>query len=328
MLFAETLLLTLATGVLDYATGAELSVLIIYAFPIIFAAWHGDRRLGITMAIIGAATWAFANYTGHLYHTSWGYGSAALARLAYFVFLAIGATALRAQREADLMRIEALERTRQLEQEIVRTCEQEQARLGRDLHDGLCQNLAAIMIAVKWVASSQNEIVAPWSDRLLEIERQLGDAVNQARNLARGMVPMPLEGAGLSIALDELSLKMQRLTSINITFRESGNTTVGDPSLATQLFRIAQEALGNAIKHSKANNIAIDLEGNPVQLRLSIADDGRGLPTREMSNGGIGMATMSYRARSIAAQFDIQSLPGKGTTVVCTLPQNRETSLI
>ena len=311
------LLGVLVVGYLDYVTSWELSLFVFYGVPIFLTVWYYDRNAGHLMAVICAATWWIANYTSHPYQTSLGYAWAAVSRFAYFVFVAVGGSALKSHRDADRARIIALERTRQLEQEIVRVGEREQQRIAQDLHDGLCQHLAAIGCVAKSLADDLDAGNVQGARDAREIESLIRDAVVQARNLSHGIAPVQIESSGLATALEELALRSDRYSSVSVTFSQDGARPVPDPVIATHLYRIAQEALANALRHSGAKHITINLDAGSDGLTLSVVDDGTGFAPESVDGDGFGLRTMTYRSSLIGARFDVKSTPGKGTTVSC-----------
>ncbi len=320
---AEMLALSLAIGWTDFSSGWELSLFVIYALPILVVVWLVDRAYGVVFAIFGALIWWTANRNEHPYQTAWGYYVATFSRLVYFLFVAVGGAALKANRDADRSRIAALERERQLEQEIVRVSEREQQRIGRDLHDGLCQYLAAVALATKSLADDLTKAEAPHAEEAREIEDLLREAVNQSRSLARGIFPVRLDGSGLALALDEMAATTRHLTSINIRFEETGNTQIPDSDIGIQLYRIAQEALSNAMKHSEASRIVISLHREDGELRLVVSDNGKGFSHPPADSTGLGLGTMKYRAHAIGARLEIAPGPERGTRVVCRAPIDR-----
>lgn len=325
-LLLEAVVLLFMIGYVDRRTGWELSMFVFYAVPIFMAVWFVSRSSGLVLAVLGGVVWWMANRTEHPYQTEWGYYVATFSRLVYFSFVAIGVAALKSQRDADRARIEALEHTRQLEQEIVRVSEREQQRMGRDLHDGLCQYLAAVSLSVQSFADDLAAEGSPRAGEAREIVFSLKDAVAQARSLARAVFPVQMDGAGLSISLDELATMTRHLTAMNVIFEESGDTRVADPEVATQLFRIAQEALSNAMKHSEASRIVLSLHRENGALELDIVDNGRGFSLAPDFRGGLGLGTMNYRARAIGAELHIDSAAGEGTRVACKIALPASTS--
>jgi len=320
VLVVEMLALLLAIGLVDQRTGWELSLFVFYAVPILTVVWFANRAYGFGFAVLGALIWFLANREEHPYQTSWGYYVATFSRLVYFLFVAIGGAALRVKRDADRARIAAMERTRQLEGEIVRVSEREQQRIGRDLHDGLCQYLAAISLSAKSLADDLAAGSDKHADAAREIEFLLKTAVAQSRNLARGIFPVQMDGAGLSIALDEMATMTRHLTSMNVQFEESGDTRIGDPEVGTQVYRIAQEALSNAMKHSEADRIDISLHREDGHVRLTVADNGKGFSKGALASTGLGLGTMRYRAHLIGAELDFTTGAGGGAQVICRVP--------
>lgn len=320
LLLVEISVLLGVIGWLDCRTGWELSFFVFYAVPIFMAVWFVGRSPALGFAVAGALIWWFANRGEHPYQTPWGYWLATFSRFVYFLFVAIGGAALKAHRDADSARIAALERTRHLEQQILLASEREQQRIGRDLHDGLCQYLAALGLSAQALADTLTKANQPNAAVAREIALLLRNAVTQTRSLARGIHPVQADHAGLSIALDELAATTRQLTSINVSFEESGDTRLDDANVANQLFRIAQEALSNAMKHSEATHITFLLQRRNGSLELRVTDDGKGFVRTPSTGRGLGMETMSYRARSIGAELRIESEPGKGTAVRCCRP--------
>jgi signal transduction histidine kinase len=318
-LLVEIVSMVLVIGYLDFLSGRDITLFLLYAVPIFLAAWCVNRAWGLGCAVLCGVAWWAANFQVHTFATDWGYSAAAVSRLGYFVFVAIGGAALRAQRNADRARMEALEQNSALKQEILRISEREQQRIGQELHDGLCQYLAAIACAAKCLRDDLEERTLPEASAALEIERLLNDAVRQTRSLARGIFPVQMDEAGLPAALEELVATTNHLMSAAVSFETHGEIRVTNPETAMHLYRIAQEALNNALKHGHARHIAIALYGNDERLRLVVSDDGQGFPTREQWHAGMGMKTMQYRAREIGAELGIGTT-GAGSTVTCTVP--------
>ena len=316
--------LVIFIGGLDLISGWELSLFVFYAVPILLAAWYGSRFVGIVFALICSATWWMANGADHPYATGWAYHWASLSRMAYFLFVAIGGTALRHMRDVDRERILAMERAAQLEREIVRISESEQQRIGQDLHDGLCQYLAGVKCALGIVRHDLERKRAPHHVKLGEIERMMGDAITQTRDMARGISPVMCNEAGLAAALEELAASSAKLYDQDVRFESKGDVGERDLSRAHHLYRIAQEALGNALRHSAASLISISLSGSDEGLTLIISDDGRGLGHQTADSRGLGLHTMEYRAKVIGGEFSIKSVPGKGTVVTCRVPRREQ----
>lgn len=310
----------LLIGALDYFTGSELSVSLLYALTVLSVAWFVSRRAAMAFALMSTLIWWWANRISTPYTSQWGYAWATLARFAYFLLAALGGSALRSREEFNRQRIEALERAVALEHEVTRISEHEQRKIGQDLHDGICQELAAIAFALSSVRDDLAVRDHNETARLDEVLDMLRDAISETRNLARGIFPAQLEEIGLAAMLDELVCSMRRLQGIDATFEMQGEVQISDPEVATHLYRIAQEALGNAVKHGGAPRVWVSLTRRDDMITLEVADEGGGLPQEPLQPQGMGLKTMDYRARIIGASIEIRNKSDRGVSVICRLP--------
>ena len=317
------LLLIFLIGCFDKATGWEISVYVFYAVPILLVVWQGKRRLAVFLALVCGVAWWLANISDHPYRSEWSYHWASLGRMVYFLLVALGGNAVRAKQELDRALIETLKNVRKLEYEIVEAGEQERQRIGRDLHDGLCQQLAAIGFAAKSLRDDLQARSLPEARDAGNIEELLRDSVVQARDLARGIFPLLTGATGLAVALDELAVMTKHLTHMKVSFREEGEIRLNDSGAAMHLYRIAQEALNNALRHSHGTEVIISLQSEGETLRLMVADDGSGPPENLDMAEGMGLKTMAYRARALGATLEIQRRSPRGTLVSCTFNPNK-----
>lgn len=313
------MLIMLTIGWLDAATGWEVSLFVFYAVPIALAVWTGGLRAGVVFALLGGTIWWFANRNENPYVTQWGYTWAMVNRLAYFGFVVFGVRAIQVKQQSDAAQIAMLEEMRTLESEIISVSEHEQQRIGQDLHDGLCQQLAAIGCAARILADELAETSHPGHEDAENIESAIRSAVVEARSLARGIFPVHVDRSGLAAALGELAESTSRLTGIRVQFDEGASSTVADPDAAMHLYRIAQEAVANAVKHSGASVIRVTLHEDNGVVTLRITDDGCGIPTQLEPQKGMGLRTMLHRARVLHGQLQVRQAPAGGTEVVCTV---------
>lgn len=304
-------------GYIDDVTSEEITLSAAYAGPILVYSWYGTRNTALLLSAFATLVWWWANRSTNPFHSDFGYPIATLNRIAYYSFFAVGGAALRARHEADRARIKALERGRQLEREILRVSEFEQQRIGQDLHDGLCQYLAAIGCAAGSLADDLTRRGVHESSDAREIEILIHKAISQARDLARGIFPVQMDGAGLGAALQELAQTTQRLTSALVTFEEVGEIDISDPNVAMQLYRIAQEALSNALRHGGAKLIRLTLQQDGEKVRLAIDDDGSGIAPTLSANEGMGLRTMEYRARLLQGELHIGGSSLGGASIQC-----------
>jgi signal transduction histidine kinase len=206
-----------------------------------------------------------------------------------------------------------------LEKELLGIAEAEQRRIGHDLHDTLGQHLTATALAGKLLAkklANGTPVEPAKADRLVAM---LEEAIDMTRNLAHTLHPMELGAEGLGDALRKLAAELSKAFNISCRFQSSGVVKLDDPGTALHLYRIAQEAASNAIRHGQARNLLIALEATHDRLLLTVTDDGAGLPPDARTKKGMGLRIMNYRADLIGAAFDIQNLPAGGARAVCVL---------
>jgi len=316
--------LTFIIGWLDFASGWELSLFIFYALPIVVAVWMLGPRAGLLTAAVCSLVWIFANGASHPYETKLGYAWAALSRLFYFAVAVYAITAVRNKQVTDAAKIRMLEEQRQLELDIVSASEHEKQRIGQDLHDGLCQQLAAIGCASRLLAGDLLAKQDPEARVAAMIGDSIEEAVIEARNLARGILPVHLERSGLAAAIVDLAASMSRFTSIKIDVIASDDLPFNSPEISMHLFRIAQESLANAVRHSGATRITIALSNLHGQLDLRVEDNGSGGIVKDSPKGdGMGVRTMQYRARALGTVLETGTGDEGGMFVRCLLKTHR-----
>ncbi len=311
----------MAVGWVDNVTTFEINLSLVYAFVVALSGWIGGRRLGLVMAFTNTIISVIANESSQPYQTTFGYTWSNFSRLVFMSFIAIGASMVRKRQDEDEDRIRMLEEMRQLEMEIVSASEHEQQRIGQDLHDGLCQQLAAIGCAVRALSDDLSAGQRPEASDAAKIEEALQQTVMEARNMARGIFPVHVDSSGLSAALDEMAQMTQRLTGVPIHVTDSMEVHIADPEVSMHLYRIAQEAVANSVRHSGAQQVVLSLLSNGKQIELRVDDNGRGLPKGlDGRSNGMGLRTMRYRAHALGADLDIEPRAGGGTSLCCRLP--------
>jgi signal transduction histidine kinase len=208
----------------------------------------------------------------------------------------------------------------QIEKSVVGISQNERRNIGIELHDGLSQKLLSIAIKTKMLSKSLENTEPPASLKANEIENLINSAVEDTRNLARGLFPLDLEEGGIDSFARELKQRIE--SKYNITFHIDINKTIelDDILVNTQLYYITQEAVNNAVRHSGGKQINISLQHDADRhVVLSITDDGIGIPDHTDKEGGIGLNIIKYRARMIGATLNITRGQNGGTQVVCRL---------
>jgi signal transduction histidine kinase len=320
----EMIVFVLVVGAIDYVTGYQVSFFMFYGPPIYLTAWFSDKKTALLVALLSGITWWWADFaSGHPYLHNWHEAWEVVMRLGFFIFVAIGSSALRARRDIAEARIALLEHSRRLEKEIVTTSERERERIGQDLHDGLCQYLAAIGCAAASLESDLLRMQLTDKAQLAgELRGLLEDAVMQTRNLARGLVPVETSADGLASALEELAFSITRLARIDCLFEQTAEVNIVEEGTANHLFRIAQEAVNNAIKHANPRRITVTLGLQEDAITLDIRDDGVGIDNSPADNRGMGLNILQYRAHCLGGNIRIESLRDGGTWVACRVPQD------
>src|SRR5262245_24254149 len=230
---------------------------------------------------------------------------------------------LRQQKTAFLER-EVAERAR-LEREVIESCAREQRRIAYDLHDGVGQQLVGIALSAK-LLEEQLRADRPFeADKASAIVRLANEAARQARLTARSLEGA--EGVGdLKTALESLAMNISESCRVRSTVKANGACWPVSAPVAAQLYRIAQEAVRNAVEHGAAREVLIKLTFGHRDMLLTVQDDGEGFNTK--TNGhGMGLRIMRYRAQCIGGSCEVQTGPGKGTTVCCRVPLEAQSSL-
>ncbi len=216
------------------------------------------------------------------------------------------------------LRQEITERKR-LEAEVVNVAATEQRRIGQELHDGTGQELTGLCMLSDNLADVLGDQSPPDAHLAHRIAEGLRQALGQVRALSRGLIPVEVDAEGLMAALTELTARISDLHGLKCVFECAEPVPVEDNNTATQLYRIAQEAITNAIKHGQARTIRVNLEARGQYLSLRIVDDGVGFSPATGNGDGMGLRIMRYRAGQIGAQFAVRPSPTGGAVVSCTL---------
>lgn len=327
--------LTCLIGLLDYLVGADATFVSLYLIPMGVAAWFLGLPFSYVIASMSTVFWVAGDFgagvAGNLSTLAWNL----ISRFAVFIAVSHLVRALRRlhddvealarMRSAQLVsEIEARER---LELELVHISEREQRRVGHDIHDSLCQHLTGTALAGQVLVQNlkaQDSMSADSAARVVEL---IEDGITLSRNLARGLNSVDRSGDGLMEALEDFAASTSELFKISCRFECPLPVLINDIHAAEHLYRIAQEAAGNAIKHGRAKNIEIRLDTYKGGKRLRVIDDGAGRPPFHVNGKGMGLRIMSYRADRIGANFSIRRRDPSGTIVNCFLPLVRETVL-
>jgi signal transduction histidine kinase len=207
---------------------------------------------------------------------------------------------------------------RRWERKVLEIAFDERRQFGRELHDSLGQQLTALELMTHTMARELKTVAPQQAKTAWEITKYMRRAVTQTRELAHGLSPVAGDGEGLMQALQELA-ETAKSAGTPGEFECPQPVRIKDGTIVGNLYRIAQEAVTNSLKHAAPKRIALRLSHDGPDIQLAIEDSGRGLPSGKDTNGGMGMQVMQHRARVIGAHLNVHSAPGKGVKVVCSL---------
>lgn len=212
-----------------------------------------------------------------------------------------------------------------LEEAILEISAREQRRIAQDLHDGLGQHLTGIAFMSKVLEEKLSDKSLPEAVEAAKIVKMVNQAIDNTRQLARGLHPVAAEPQGLISALKKWADEVEGLFRIGCRLQCDKPVQIHDVTAATHLYRIAQEAVNNAIRHGKSRNIVIRLSGRNGTGVLAIEDDGEGFPKKPPTQPGAGLSIMNYRADIIGGSLRVQQNQDRGegdrgVTITCTFP--------
>jgi signal transduction histidine kinase len=317
-------------GVVDFVTTAFISFRPFYFIPIALAvSWFGWRA-GSLASFCSVAIWIVGDYhagspwiRGPGFVAVW---NACIALVTFHMMVWALHALISLHRE---MECRVQERTRSLEEavaqqerlrrEVVEVGVRERNAVGRELHDGLCQHLAATAFAAQVHADRIAQLHPADAENARSLVGMTQQAITQSRQVASGLLLAGITPHTLCSELSEFATAVSRQGKTACRFEQNGRPRLADADVAAQLFRIAQEAIRNALKHAQASIIQVVLAGDEQRVQLSVVDDGVGIPPPERREFGMGLEIMSHRAGSIGASLSVEALPTGGTRVLCSL---------
>jgi PAS domain S-box-containing protein len=209
-----------------------------------------------------------------------------------------------------------IEQRRELEKKLIEISERERRFIGRELHDGLCQQIVGVECmfeALRNRLASSNHVETA---ELQMIRDLMQDAVMQIRNLSRGLCPISLDPEAVGAALSVLAIQTSVLYQTGCRFTGSKNIRIKNPDAALHIYRIAQEAIQNAIRHGKAQNIEISIQKNRSNLHVVIENDGKPFnlhkkKTTADPGSGLGLKLVDYRVGLLGGSWKIENCDGR-----------------
>ena len=325
LLFLIAMLLSI--GLADYASGIRISLAVFYFIPILLAvAWFGWEA-ALTVASVCVVLRVLGDFLSLEEQALplWVWWNSATSLLVFLFVVWIFSNLLGlyrrleqrvAERTAELL--EAGDHRRRLEHELLTVSSNERNTMGQELHDDICQHLVGTTLAAKVLAQRLVQQKNDLANEAQVIIALIEQGTRKTRQFARGLLLSSIAPDQLAEKLSELADEGSR-SGVPCSFRQAGDVLVPDADTAAQLYRIAQEAMRNAIRHAEAEHVGISLVGDRQAVCLMIEDDGRGLAESE-PGPGMGLPIMSHRAAYIGATLSLMPTTGQGTRVVCHLP--------
>ena len=316
-------------GFLDYITGYEISFFMVYLIPILVAVWRVSTSFAVVISALSvtsvlgtniAAGWHFSNWFVPVWNSIM-VGVFYMAVVRVFVLHRELEEHVR-QRTAALT--QEMQERRRLEKELLAAGEREQRRIGHDLHDSLCQHLTGTALAGQVLGKKLEDKSLPEAAAANHLVELVEEGIELTRTIARGLHPVEMQAGNLADNFQELAVTASERFNVSCKFESPQPVLLQDASAVTHLYRLAQEAVTNAVRHGKARHVNICLDSADNETVLTVTDDGSGLPENARNNQGMGLRIMAYRASMIGAVFNIERLPSRGTRVTCTLPATTE----
>lgn len=324
-------------GISDYVTGIQVSLLLFYFIPVMLAvAWLGWRA-AVTVAVGSEILRMIGDFVANEGDTlpNWNLWNA-LTTLPVFLiliwildaFFSLNRQLEQRVKDRTAALVDAAQTRRQLEEELLAAGSRERNVIGHELHDEICQHLVGTALAAQVLAQRLNEKNSSLAANAETIVALLEEGADKTRKLAHGLLLSEIEPEKLGEKLAEIA---DQATGAGVLCRfiQEGDTVVGDAGTAAHLFRIAHEALRNALKHAAPRHINISLLGSATAIDLIVEDDGIGMaidsPSSAGKNAGMGLRVMANRAALIGASLIINQASeyhmGSGTAVICRLPR-------
>lgn len=211
---------------------------------------------------------------------------------------------------------------RKLEREVVDSAEHERRRIGHELHDGIGQQLTAVLMAINGLHDDLAAHALPCAEKTLQVSRTLRETIAEVRGLSHGLAPVPLWERGLQHALQALADSTTHNSGVRCIFECPDQVPTTTEAMAGNLYRIAQEAVTNALRHAAPKEIRIGLECRDGFIVMEIDDDGPGLPETLPDGGGIGFRVMRHRTDMMGGRMEHGAPPAGGARIAVHIPAN------
>ena len=216
-------------------------------------------------------------------------------------------------------------RLRTLANEVIRAGDRERATIARELHDSTAQTLAGLLLELRVLSGENTD--PRLEDRITRLRAIVSDVLEEVRLLAHTVHPRVLDDLGLVAALQVLARESSERSNMTVTYTGPAKVDGLHVASASALYRVAQEAVGNAIRHARASSVALQIRESVDDVELTVTDDGIGFAADDVERRrpGMGLFTMRERAGLVGGRLVIRSTQGKGTRVVAIVPRVADT---
>ena len=296
---------------LDLQAPLGVAIAILYVVPLFGTRWLARRSHFLTVAMIGSIFTLIAPFFSPPAAPLWVDISNRI-----LILVTLWSMALLMQRRG-----QAEEEMKRLSRQLLEVQENERRHLARELHDEVMQTLTALKLSLGAAAHAPTTAIRQLEESIETVD----DLVEQVRSLSLDLRPSMLDDLGLVAALEWYCQRQSRRLAIPITFSAAPFSSRLNPELETTCFRVVQEGLTNAAKHSQATQVWVTLEQRDSTLQVTIRDNGIGFDTttrhvHSERGSGIGLHGMGERLRLVEGQFDITTAPGHGTEIRARVP--------
>lgn len=320
-------------GLVDYATGYETFFFTFYLLPVFVGTWRVGPAFGALMSALSVTAWISSNIEAGAHYSSYfvPVWNAGIMFAIYLIIVFLLAQLKRIHTELeDRVRQRTLALTQEiqarmrLQKEVLETSDREQRRIGRELHDGLCQHLTGTAMAsylLEQQLAGQLPAEAAKAARLLQL---VEEAIEMTRDLSHELDPAEIQSGGLAEHLEALAAGTSQRSKVDCRFVCRQPLKPADPAIVTHLYRIAHAAVNSAAKRSQVEHIQIELDSQGKELVMTIIDDGIFVAGQTVGDMNKRLRALAYRADLIGASVNLEPLP-RGIKLSCRLPLEKIT---
>jgi signal transduction histidine kinase len=297
-------------------------VMALFFGSVMFSGWFGGIGPGLVASFLSVVAARFFFFPP-IYSLAVHSGDDHAQIVVFTIVTIIISVLIHIQKRTEKALVDSRERLRVTVDGALDAVWQQQRRIAHELHDSLGQELTGLGFLAKSLSRSMEGTEG--SEAAGRVKDGIERALDQLRGIAKGVMPVEPDAEGLMSALATLATTLEKMCSVPCRFECPSPVKVAKHQVASHLYRIAQEAATNAMKHARPKSVTVSLTADAAALVLKVEDDGIGLPARHESlQAGSGLRIMKYRAAALGAELTFVSRSPSGTIVTCTLPFTAE----